>query len=1058
LEKLTNAPGLSRPLSAVGAIAMVLSLRARMPGIFVALLSLCALAAKPIATTEPGYRIDSWDTEDGLPENSATAMVQDRAGYLWLGTFGGLVRSEGSKLERFDSSNLPQLPSEAIVNLHLDAAGRMWISTANGLVIRDQSGWHKPEGWAGNFVRTFSERPNGDLLLTTFNGLVLEWTGGRLRQLPLPPGGAKDGYFGYADENGAWWVVRYDFIGHWDGRQWVRAQEFGRDAFACCAARDGGMWLFNWTGLTLHKYRHGREVTRIKLPENPGEFWDMSEDREGNVWICTQDRGVCLVSSSGELRRWDTSNGLAADSTRFVFQDAEQNIWVGTNGGGLNRLKRKRFQTIGTAQGLPERAVHSVFPTADGSLLIGTYGGGLVRMRDGALEPVSLPGWHGDRVNIQSVLADRAGRLWVGTFQQGLWLWESGKFRHIAPNQTGGDNVTMLFEDSRGRVWMDGSFGINVYEAGEFRPIATHRNTLGEAFRFTEDAAGTIWAANRSGVFRYDSSGAMIDLIDGGNRIRGVISIYGDAEGAVWIASDEAGLLCYREGKSTRIDAASGIPASDIHAMIEDRFGYLWMTSSRGLYRVKRDELLAYAEHKRCPLTVSLFNRDDGLVGVEFYSETQPQCARDRDGRLWFASPQGLVTVDPANVRLNSRPPPVEISAMTYRRANRSTEDTVVAPGNAAADQVRLVGPFTRPPLLPPGSRWIEIHFTALSFAAPSKVRYQVKLEPRLDWQDVGNQRMTIYRELQPGNYVIHVRAANNDGVWNEAGTTLAFTVMPFYWQTAWFKSGMAFSVVGLVGATGWGFLRLRHRREMRLLRQRNEMAHLSRVAMLGELSGSMAHELNQPLAAILGNAQAARRMLERGPVEQSELCEILTDIIDQDKRAGEIITRLRLLLKKGEVNRQMLDMNELVGDVLRLLAANLSSQNVTVRTDLETGLPPVNGDRVQLQQVLLNLLMNAAESVAGGPDGERSITVRTRRFNGESVRTSVIDRGGGIAADRLESVFEPYFTTKSRGLGLGLAVCRTIVTAHGGTLTAANNPDRGAAFHVTLFATEAKR
>jgi signal transduction histidine kinase/ligand-binding sensor domain-containing protein len=1024
-----------------------------MPAVFAALLSLCALAAKPIPTTEPDYRIDSWDTEDGLPENSATAMIQDRAGHLWLGTLGGLVRSQGSKLERFDRSNWPQLPSERIVNLYLDAAGRMWASTTKGLVICDQSGWHVPDGWAGDLVRTFSERANGDLLITTADGLLLEWKDGWLRRLPLPPGHAEHGYFGHADEDGTWCVVGSDFIGHWDGHQWAAAPELGAGATGCCAASKGGMWLFALDERTLLRIQHGREAARLKLPERPGGFWGMSEDREGNVWICTMDRGVCCVSSSGEFRRWDTSNGLAADSTRFVFQDAEQNIWVGTSGGGVNRLKRKRFQTIGVSEGLPERSVHSVYASADGSLLFGTFGGGLVRLRDGKLESIPLPGWKGEKVYIQSVLADRSGRLWVGTFGQGLWLRESGTSRHIAPDQTGGRYVAMLFEDSRGRVWMDGGDGTVVYESGGFRSVQTHAQTRGDPFRFTQDAAGAVWAANRTGVFCY-KDGALVELTNAGSKIRGTNVIYGDSRGALWIASEEAGLLCHRAGTITHVDPACGIPAAEVHAIIEDRLGALWMTSSRGLYRVSRDDLLAYSQDKRGPIAVTLFNRDDGLVGVEFSSDTQPLCTRDRDGRLWFATPHGAVVTDPATLRLNSRPPPIEIEAMTYRSGPRTASEIVVAPGESTADQIRLAGPFLRPPQLPAGSRWIEIHYAALSFAAPSKVRFQVKLEPVIsDWQDVGNQRMAYYHEPPPGDYTFRVRAANNDGIWNTEGATLAFTVEPYYWQTAWFRAIIGCAVAVLAGAAGWALLRLRHRREMRLQRRRNELAHLSRVAMLGELSGSLTHELNQPLTAILANAQAAQRLLQRGPVERVELAEILSDIVDDDQRASEIIRRLRLLLKKGEITREPLDMNQVITDVLRLLRANLSSHDVSVRTDFEPHLPPVSGDRVQLQQVLLNLLMNAAESAGTSTNGDRSITVRTRRLNGTSVETSVIDHGGGIAADRIDRIFEPFFTTKPWGLGLGLSLCRTIVSAHGGRLSAANNPDGGAAFHVTLTA-----
>jgi PAS domain S-box-containing protein len=242
-----------------------------------------------------------------------------------------------------------------------------------------------------------------------------------------------------------------------------------------------------------------------------------------------------------------------------------------------------------------------------------------------------------------------------------------------------------------------------------------------------------------------------------------------------------------------------------------------------------------------------------------------------------------------------------------------------------------------------------------------------------------------------------------------------------------------------------------RKQAEAEAARQRNELAHLSRVTMLGELSGSLAHELNQPLTAILSNAQSAQRFLAGPEPDLNEIREILRDIVQEDKRAGEVIRRLRLLLKKGEVQQEPLDLNEVAIDVLRLMKSDLVNGGVEVSTTLGDGLPPVNGDRVQLQQVLINLVVNASDAMAAGKSGVRRLSVSTRLAEDARVRVSVSDEGVGIHANPVESVFEPFFTTKPGGMGLGLAVCRTIVRAHGGTLWAENNSDRGATFHMAL-------
>jgi two-component system sensor kinase FixL len=243
-----------------------------------------------------------------------------------------------------------------------------------------------------------------------------------------------------------------------------------------------------------------------------------------------------------------------------------------------------------------------------------------------------------------------------------------------------------------------------------------------------------------------------------------------------------------------------------------------------------------------------------------------------------------------------------------------------------------------------------------------------------------------------------------------------------------------------------------RKQAEEQAARQRNEMAHLSRVTTLGELSGSIAHELSLPLSAILSNAQAAQRALANGGADLSEMREILTEIVSENKRATEVIQHLRQWLKKGEVQQCTLRINEVVEDVLKLIRSDLINQKVTVNTELAQNLPTVTGDRVQLQQVLLNLLVNACDAMASCDDAERRLLIRTGMENGSSdVLLSVSDLGGSIPEDELEEIFEPFFTTKEKGMGLGLSVCRTIITAHRGRLWATNNAIRGATFHFSL-------
>ena len=241
-----------------------------------------------------------------------------------------------------------------------------------------------------------------------------------------------------------------------------------------------------------------------------------------------------------------------------------------------------------------------------------------------------------------------------------------------------------------------------------------------------------------------------------------------------------------------------------------------------------------------------------------------------------------------------------------------------------------------------------------------------------------------------------------------------------------------------------------RKRAELEAQRSRQELAHFTRVSTMGELTASLAHELNQPLTGILTNAQAARRLLERARPDLKELRAILHDIIEDDRRASEVIQRLRDLLRKGESEVSRLDLNALIRDVLKLLGSDTVIRNVSVALDLESSAPVVTGDRVQLEQVLLNLLLNAMEAMAERLGGDRTVVVRTRNADGSCVQASVEDGGPGLRPGTLETVFEPFYTTKSSGMGMGLAIARSIIEAHGGTIWAENS-SRGATFHFRL-------
>jgi signal transduction histidine kinase/ligand-binding sensor domain-containing protein len=1022
-----------------------------------------ARAEIPGPLADSGYLLRTWGMEDGLPESSATAIVQTQDGYLWLGTFNGLVRFNGDNFEVFNPVNTPQLPSAVIVSVHADKLDRLWVSTDAGLVVKDGTRWRAlgaSEGWAGNYVRTFAERGNGDLLITTFDGHVLVFQDDRLTELPAPPGERGQGYLGTVDEVGRWWLAQNCFVGFWNGQKWVQvlspSPSAGRSTVACAMARGGGVWVL--LARELMRLRNGSEVSRTPLPRLRGGTWSMIEDHRTNLWISSYDSGLYRFTPGGDLSHWTNTNGLGTRLTRGLFEDREQNLWIGSSGDGLRRLTRQRFFPMtGVSPGLLAQAVS---PAQDGGFWIAYFDGGLFRHDASGIARISVPGPNNLSAYGLSVLEDRAGRLWYGE-QDGCWWRRSqGSFEKVPHVSAVGANVRALFEDSRGQVWIASRTGAVVYDGHEFHPLGPENGLpQGEVSGFGEDLSGVVWVTGAEGVFRQKQGQFSAIQSADGQPLRGVLCFHADADGSMWMGTRADGLIRWRNGKVDRIGVQQGLPHGEVRGLIEDDRGYFWMPSNRGIIRASLKQLHAVADRSSPRLEVQLLDQHDGLPGPEC-STGQPGSARDSTGKLWFATLKGVVAVDPETFQLNSQPPPVHVEQLTYHLSAAklgANEDQARSASDGV--EVRLIAPFEAPLQLPAGSHGLELRFAALSFSAPEKVRFEYRFDGiSPDWKDAGNSRLIRLHLLPSGDYVFRVRAANNDGAWNEAGTSLAFSVLPFFWQTWWFRLGTGVLLVASGGVLAWAWSRQRVARALereRLAHEtqvlRDELAHASRVSTMGQLASGLAHELGQPLSAILRNAEAAEMLMDQQPADLEEIRAILGDIRQDDQRATGVIDHMRALLKRQHVERTPMSLDDLLREVVALTRFNLAQAEVQLSMDVPPDLPPVDGDRVQLQQVLLNLFVNGIAAMSQQPPERRRLVVSARNIDPRRVELSVRDFGPGVPTESLARVFEPFYSTKPEGMGMGLAVSKTIIEAHHGKIWAENHPDGGACFAFTL-------
>ena len=1017
--------------------------------------------------SDPDYLIDTWETQQGMPDNSATAIVQAADGYLWIGTFNGLVQFDGVKFKVYDHSNVPELPSPGIVNLHLDKAGRLWVSTLQGLVTRQAGRWTKyprEGGWTGDYARTFSENA-GVVCITSFDGKVFRSVDGLLHELSEPPGQKGRGYFGQVDADGRIWVAQDHFFGWWDGQKWVRSKmaEVVTNGFvAASQARDGSLLVL--TGAGLLRFQGERLLSQTAVTTSIGGVWRMDEDRHGAVWVSTMETGLFRVSNSG-VRHYSSTNGLTSDPLRCTFEDREHNIWVGTSGGGLERFRPRIFCAFDNEAGLPERNIRAVIEEQPGEFLVGTYGKGTVRLQSGRVSWLFPRDGARTPSYILSLLQDRQGGTWLGT-PSGLFLLSNQHLRRVPSAQSGGERIPALFEDSQGRVWIAGNQTVSLWSQGEFNPFPTNSAfNLGGIRHFAESPLDhSIWAGGSDGLFRYEKGKWSEIKNEDDESLSDIFCLRFEPDGTLWVGGAETGLLRLQRGRWSTVGEAQGLNCRGITCLLDDGLGYWWMACTRGVVRAAHDDLERAADGVLSRLTCQVFNESDGMPGVESPQGYQSASLKDGQGRLWFATLRGLAMVDPKAIYINTNPPPVIIDWVRL-------EDF--------SNQQRTIDAFgPAPVLIPSNTREIKIGFSALSYSAPEKMRFAYRIEGvDSDWKDLENRRALYFYPPAPGTYSVRIKAANNDGIWNEQGASLCFKVQPSLWQSLWFRFGAVGALLGCTAIVGWqvGRARLQSKiqrlEELRALEtERARMAEIleqseaklrqsQKMEAIGQLAGGVAHDFNNLLCVIRGNADLVL-MNPGGLGEMGADC--LKQITAASDRAANLTRQLLAFSRKQVMESVPLNLTGVIGNLTKMLK-RIIGEDIQLRCASVERLPFVCADVGMIEQVLVNLVVNARDAMPRG--GQLVISTDVLRIDAEYVRNnpearqgqfvclSVADTGLGIAPEHLPHIFEPFFTTKApgQGTGLGLATVYGIIKQHQGWIEVASQLGAGSTFKIFL-------
>jgi ligand-binding sensor domain-containing protein/signal transduction histidine kinase len=817
------------------------------------------------------FIVDVWTSKEGLPENAVISVIQTRDGYLWLGTLNGLVRFDGNRFTVFNEYNTPGLNSDRIVYLFEDSHTNLWIGTDTAGVALVQDGKVKNfdlgrPGHEGRLVSA-GEDAAGAVWLYTADAWLGRYQDGKLETLNLNFNPLAICRMITAEKSGPLWIAEdwglFSFQPsnfHPPALPIDQILRPGKLDFLLAGQR-GGTWRFingriqKWNTTQLEK-------DFGPYPWGNATVTSACEDRDGNLIVGTRGEGVFWYETDGKYQQVSTNQGLSSAFVLSSCMDRQGNLWVGTDGNGLNQIKRKVF---GTPAELHPWNAQSLSQDTQGGLWAAFNARGVTYWLTNVAQDFGV----GQGSNAWTVLVDQQQRVWAGTRGEGLFQFQAGHFQPAPGAEILGRQIFALFEDHNGQLWAGTQNGLARWNGEDWTIYTTPDGLVVRAI--AGDAEGNLWAGTENRGLNFFKAGKFISYqkTEGGLPGNGISCLYLDKEGGLWVGTSGHGLARHYQGKWQRYSTDDGLASNSIDYIIEDDEGCLWIGSNAGLMRIQKDSLNGFIHGKGNLISCRTYVETDGLPTRECSAGSQPAACRTRDGRLWFPTTKGVVSVNPADIKTNRQPPWVMIESVRVDGQEQKTN--------------RFSSAWQPSVTVPPGHEQLEIHYTGLNFSAPGEVRFKYRLEGHeTAWTEAGDTRVAYYPNVPPGNYRFHVIAGNEDGVWNETGGVLEVTVQPQFWQTWWFRTAVILCLAGIVVAVVRYLSTQKLRRQLQWLQQQEALekersriardlhdqlgANLTQVALLGEMAEADKHspaEIESHAQQISQTARETTRSLD---------------------------------------------------------------------------------------------------------------------------------------------------------------------------------------------------
>ncbi|MBT1689907.1 response regulator [Fulvivirgaceae bacterium PWU37] len=955
-----------------------------------------------------------------LPRNRLRDVVKDATGNFWfIHTSAGLVRYDTTTRQSLSLRHVPgdttTIASDSVTSFLQDAAGRYWVMHANGTLER---------------------------IVLRRDGCRVDYRNKTLR-------GARLDYHMVADP---------------EGDLWIFAQDEAR-----------GVYHFQPTSGTLQHYTATGPEPRLST----NLVRALTLDDRGRIWIGTDHGGINILDKKNRtvqtiVNHEDDPKSLRQNSINALYRDDQGIIWIGTYKRGIsyyhkNLLRFPRYGYMGNSPGaLPFSDVNRFVEDDRGNLWIGTNGGGLIyfnRTTGGYTTYKNIPGDPRSLSNnvIVSLCIDHRKTLWIGTYLGGLNSFDGTRFTRYThnpadPSSLAAASVWEIFEDSRQRLWigtLNGGLDLLDTRTNTFAhyktsdPQAIHSDYIAA---ITEDREGNVWIGTSLGIdvlsrergrfIHYENEKNNPGSLSNNN----VYDIREDAAGRIWVGT--AGGLNLYDKKSRTFRAftvSDGLPHNAVLTLLEDDQGHLWMSTPNGLSQLE----LGQSPGGKARYTFRNYGEAEGLQAKQF---NENAALKTRRGELVFGGASGFNIFKPGQLGRNTTPPRVVLTDFQLFnksiRPDESVDGTILLPASITESEAIV---------LPPDKNVFSIEFAALNFFHPENNTYLYTLEGFDNgWLPADSRsRRVTFTNLDPGEYTFRVKAANNDGVWNEQGARLRITVLPPFWKT---RTALLLYFLFIIAALLVTRKLIQQREQMKFMieQERQEANRMHELDMMKlKFFTNVSHEFRTPLTLILTPLEKMLRQATE-PAQRQQFQVI-------QRNARRLLSLVNQLLDFRKLEVQEVKFNPSEGDIVAFIRDTVYSfsdlsEKKDIRLDFHTGVAALETifDQDKLEKILFNLLSNAFKFT---PE-HGAVTVTVALQPGEGAGRLIIrvqDTGIGIPADKQEKIFERFFqhdlpkSIVNQGSGIGLSITREFVKIHGGTIAVQSEPGVGSTFTVTL-------